>query len=207
MKKRSLIIALSLVLVAVISVGATLAYFTAQTDTVTNMFTLGNISATISEPKWDATASHLLMPGDSYLKDPTITIGATSQPAWVFMKVTVTDAAALQAAVTAVSPDTDLLGGIAANLMPASWTSMATPSVFGDVKTYIYGYTTTLSASQSTSPIFTEITLPTSVDGSSTYTDLLTGFTITAQGFAVQAANVDTLAEAFTLAQAQFTEI
>ncbi len=207
MKKRSLIIAISVLLVAVLSVGATLAYFTAQTETVTNMFTMGNISATISEPSWDPTASHLLMPADSYDKDPKITIGATSQPAWVFMKVTVTDAAALQAAVNAVAVDTDLLGGIATALMPSPWTSMAVPSVSGDVKTYIYGYTTTLSASQSTSPIFTEITLPTSVDGSSTYASLTDGFTITAQGFAVQAANVDTLAEAYALAQAQFTEI
>ncbi len=201
MKKKNLIIALSLMLIAVISVGATLAYFSAQTNTVTNMFTLGSISATLTEPDWDPDAEHLLMPGDSYLKDPTINIGATSQPAWVFIKVTITDAAALQAAVSAGN---GILDGIAADLADG-WTLMATyPTVADDVATYVYGFNTTVSANGSTNPLFTEITLPTSVTGVAPFLSLADGFTITATGYAVQAANVADLDAAYALAGSQF---
>lgn len=198
MKKKNLIITVSLLLIAVISVGVTLAFFSAQTETVTNIFTLGNVSATISEPAWNGDQK--MMPGDTDLKDPTITLGATSEPAWVFIKVTVSDAAALQAAVDA----DDFLQEIATNLAPG-WTKMSSyPTVAGDVATYVYGYNTTLNASGSTAPIFTAITLPTSVDGTATYASLSNGFTITAQGYAIQAANVADLNAAYALAITQF---
>ena len=200
MKKRNLIIVVSLLLVAVISVGATLAYFTDQTEPVTNMFTMGTIDATLTEPAWVPTAPHLLMPGDSYLKDPTINITAASQPAWVFMKVTVTDAAALQAAVGAG----DLLTGIATALAPG-WTLMSSyPSVAGDIATYVYGYNTVVAAGASTSPIFTKITLPTTVTGVAPYLSLADGFIITATGYAIQSANVADLTAAYALAHTQF---
>lgn len=202
MKKKNLIIAVSLVLIAVMSAGATLAYFSAKTEPVTNMFTLGNISASISEPNWNPNPDRVMVPGDSYLKDPTITIGASSQPAWVFIKVTVSDAAALLAAVG----EGALLPEIASDLA-SGWTLMTSPAVAGDTATYVYGYDKIVGAGASTSPIFTEITLPTSVDGSNTYASLTDGFTIAAQGFAVQAAYVDTLAAAYALAQTQFDEI
>ena len=213
MKKRILIITLSILIVAIATVGTTLAYFSAKTDTVENVFTMGNVSATISEEEaWEN--SQKVMPGDTKAKSPVITIGATSESAWVFIKVEVSDAAALQAAVHAENTETtDLLVGIATDLA-SGWALMGTPSVSVDVKTYIYGYDTVVSANKSTSPIFTAITLPDTVngedqkpapDGALLYGTLIVdGFTIEATGYAIQSANVEDLAAAYNIGVTSF---
>lgn len=200
MKKKTLIIAISVLLVAVMSVGATLAYFTAMTEPVNNVFTLGSVSAELSEDAW--TGDHKIMPGDTEPKDPTITLTTGSEPAWAFITIKITDAAALKTAVGGG----DILIGIATNLA-SGWTLMNTPAIQADdTITYIYGYNTYLElpGSAATTPIFTAITLPGTVDGSPAYTDLVAGFTITAQAYLIQKANVATLAIAYGFVETEF---
>ncbi|NLC39817.1 MAG: hypothetical protein GX763_02745 [Clostridiaceae bacterium] len=86
MKKRILTVSLLLALAAILIIGATIAYFTDTTDTKTNTFTVGKVKIDLEEPKWeDVTAT--LMPGVSFDKDPTITVLADSQDAYVFLKL------------------------------------------------------------------------------------------------------------------------
>ena len=72
-------------LVAVAVVGGSLAYFTDE-EKATNTFTVGNVDITLTEPKWDVEKATLI-PGREIAKDPTITVKETSQRAYTFLKV------------------------------------------------------------------------------------------------------------------------
>lgn len=91
MKKKITAIALVVCLVAVAIVGGSLAYFTDEEE-ATNTFEVGNVDITLTEPNWDAALKEdakaaTLIPGRVIAKDPTITVEATSQRAYTFMKV------------------------------------------------------------------------------------------------------------------------
>ena len=85
MKKKITAIALVVCLVAVAIVGGSLAYFTDTTEAKVNQFTVGNVDIDLTEPAWKGDAT--LMPGVSFEKDPTITVGEKSQDAYVFLKM------------------------------------------------------------------------------------------------------------------------
>ena len=98
--KALLLTACALVLV-IGSVFGTLAYLTSQ-DSVTNTFTVGNVAITLDEAdvKKDGTYEnghdtrvkaneYHLLPGHTYSKDPTVTVEADSEDAYVRMIVTV----------------------------------------------------------------------------------------------------------------------
>lgn len=115
MKMKNLLIGgMSLALVACISVGGTLAYLTAKTDTMTNTFTVGagygNNVLTLDETKVikegdvvkenptviggegnrtsdDQTYAPINI-GDQFVKDPTFHVKANSASSYVFAKVT-----------------------------------------------------------------------------------------------------------------------
>jgi len=92
----------AIVLTLVILIGGLLAYFT-DTDTKRNVFTLGLVDITLTEPKWDSDtrdgwdydgegswgyydASIGIAPGTKYWKDPTIE-NTGANDAYVFLKV------------------------------------------------------------------------------------------------------------------------
>lgn len=88
MKKKSILVAaIAVMLVAALVVGGTLAYFTDKTGPKENTFTVGNVAIDLDEPSWTADADHTLVPGKFYEKDPTITVNAGSQDAYVFLKL------------------------------------------------------------------------------------------------------------------------
>lgn len=113
MKKTKQIIALLLCLVMVVAgtVFATVAYLTAQ-KSVQNTFTVGQINITLDETDVDedgkpipnadrVTANEYhLIPGQTYVKDPTLTVEAGSEKAYVRMLVEVKDIVALTYAIT-----------------------------------------------------------------------------------------------------------
>lgn len=79
MKKKITLIATCLSLVALLAVGATLAWFT-DASTATNVVTTGNVDITLTETKADGSTtvdgdgiSYDGMPGSTLSKDPTIT--------------------------------------------------------------------------------------------------------------------------------------
>ena len=98
LRKMLLMISCMLTLVAV-TVGATLAYLT-DTDEVVNTFTVGNVDIDLNETDVDGKNGtkendYHLVPGGTYVKDPTVTIKANSEPSYVRMFVTVEDYADL----------------------------------------------------------------------------------------------------------------
>lgn len=85
MKKKIISLCLVIALAATAVIGGTLAYFTDTTEAKVNEFTVGNVDIDLTEPSWEGDAT--LMPGVSYDKDPTITVGEKSQDAYVFLKL------------------------------------------------------------------------------------------------------------------------
>lgn len=71
-KKKIAALITSLALVGVVVVGGTLAYLTAQTETVENVFTVGNVSIDVEEPDWNPDDADELYPGAEVKKNPQI---------------------------------------------------------------------------------------------------------------------------------------
>ena len=87
MKKRTLTILIAVVLVVACAVGGTLAWLTAQTQEVTNTFTVGNIDITLTETgaidtdndEFVDSKSYSMVPGTVLDKDPKITVAGGSE--------------------------------------------------------------------------------------------------------------------------------
>lgn len=135
MKKKSLITMLvTLTLVAAVGIGATLAYMTDTTATLTNTFTVGaGLDADLVEEDEDDNVIEEggidfegIQPGDELVKEPYMIVNAGSNKCYVFIKVTGIDA--LEAM------DFEVTGFDAAN-----WVKKANVAD-GDVKDGIYQY-------------------------------------------------------------------
>lgn len=112
MKKTTKVLALLLCAVALVvgSVMGTLAYLTYTTEIVQNTFTVGKVEIDldeakvnedgekISEERVKANEYHLL-PGHTYIKDPTVTVKAGSDDCYVRMKVQVANLDELMKAI------------------------------------------------------------------------------------------------------------
>ena len=104
-KTKALILAFCAVLLVVTTVFVTMAFLTSE-DSVQNTFTFGHVSIvldeadvdtdgkveagadrTSTEGRVDANEYHL-MPGHTYVKDPTVHVGSTSEDCWLFVKLT-----------------------------------------------------------------------------------------------------------------------
>ena len=81
---RRMLFTLALVLVvAVASVGGTIAWLTASTAPVTNTFTVGDINIELNE----TTTDYKMVPGNIIAKDPKVTVEAGSEACWLFVKI------------------------------------------------------------------------------------------------------------------------
>lgn len=103
MKKKTLALVLALVLVFGCAVGGTLAWLSATSGTVTNTFTVGDISITLQEYPFkndstteldkDATPvqqidTYKVVPGGKQPKEPFVTVEANSENCYVYVCVT-----------------------------------------------------------------------------------------------------------------------
>lgn len=87
MKKKILSIALVVAMIAVIAAGS-LAYFTDK-DSADNVFTVGNVDITLTEPNWDSTGKEdapEVYAGEPLAKDPTVKNDGNN-PCFVRIKV------------------------------------------------------------------------------------------------------------------------
>lgn len=82
--KKKLVIAIMVLILAIGAVGGTLAWLTAQTDTVTNTFTTSGIEIGLSESTGD---SYQMVPGYTISKDPTVEVVKDSEKCYLFVKV------------------------------------------------------------------------------------------------------------------------
>lgn len=102
-KRKALLLTACAVLLVVASVFGTLAYLT-DTESVKNVFTVGQIGLTLDEAKvnqmgvrdgdirWQPTTEdpeqeYHLLPGHTYVKDPKITVDANSEDCYLFVVV------------------------------------------------------------------------------------------------------------------------
>ena len=98
-KTKALALALCAVSRVVTTVFVTMAFLTSK-DTVTNTFTVGKVTITLDEAdvKSDGTYvsnkdarvdanEYKLIPGHTYIKDPTIHVADDSEECWLFVKV------------------------------------------------------------------------------------------------------------------------
>ena len=103
MKKKLTAVALIVCMIAIMLVGATMAYFTDETEVKENTFTAGKVGIDLTEEAWDAQLEKLgvevegkdekalkLFPGQTYAKDPTITVDSDSEDAYVAAKIVIT---------------------------------------------------------------------------------------------------------------------
>lgn len=103
--RKFLLILSSALLLVSLTVGATVAYLT-DTDSVVNTFTVGKVGLSMDEADVNeygdliytdeaktilaerVTANeYKLIPGHTYVKDPTIYIDSTSEDGWLFVKI------------------------------------------------------------------------------------------------------------------------
>ena len=115
-KPKALLMSLCAVLLVAASVLGTMAYLTDSKD-VKNTFTVGNVAIKLDEAKVDENGTQVvdkdgnpvarvteneykLLPGHTYVKDPTVTVKTPSVDSYVRMKVTFNKASALIAMCT-----------------------------------------------------------------------------------------------------------
>lgn len=80
-KTVGLLLAVALILGC--AIGGVIAWLTAQTDPLTNTFTVGDINIDLAE----TTEDFKMVPGSTIDKDPKVTVKAGSEACWLFVKV------------------------------------------------------------------------------------------------------------------------
>lgn len=91
MKKKTLALVLALTLVVVGVVSGTLAWLTAQSDTVVNTFTTSDIKVELTETKGTGTGNNKefkMVPGYTIEKDPKAKVLTGSEECFLFVKLT-----------------------------------------------------------------------------------------------------------------------
>ena len=185
MKKtmKALTLVVCAVLLVVASVAGTLAYLKDSTEAVQNTFTVGNVQITLDEAKVDEYGvevedaarvtenTYRLLPGHTYVKDPTVTVLADSEDCYVRMLVTVTDAdmAKLKAAFPAdtyptfYNGDTFLLQNLVSGWDNAVWATTGDVTHANGVYTYEFRYTQVVTRNvedQVLAALFTNVVIP-----------------------------------------------
>lgn len=149
MKKKILSIALVVAMIAVVAAGS-LAYFTDK-DSAENVFTVGNVSIDLTEPKWDESGSidaETVYAGEPLAKDPTVTNDGNN-PCFVRIKVEGLDQFGDKGAITY---RTDYV----ADKLGENWVK--------HTDGYFY-YTKVLAVGESTDALFDQIVMPTGLTG------------------------------------------
>lgn len=100
MKKKLTVLSILCALMALLMIGGTIAYLTSQ-DSVSNTFTVGKVQITLDETDTDEYGNPIpdaervkgneykLIPGRTYVKDPTVTVLKGSEPCYVRVKLTI----------------------------------------------------------------------------------------------------------------------
>ena len=200
MKKKVFVLALTLSLVAITALGVTLAYFT-DTKAVNNTFTMGNVKIALEEivgyeddvpvTTNEGHSYPAVVPGDTLVKKPIVT-NTGSNSAWIFLKLTLSDAAAFNDLLPSLQGAVDA-GVIDFN--STDWTFLSN-KVEGDNRVIWIAYKTALAPSKTTEEPFTAITIPTSWTNEDVAALGEDGFSLNVEAHAIQVENL-TLDQAF----------
>jgi len=210
--RRILLTLACAVLLVSLSVGATLAYLTNTTQVVTNTFSVGNVKITLDEAKVNEYGklvdadnktedelaegatftpadrvianTYKLIPGHTYVKDPTIHVAEkvgtqeASEDCWLFVKI--------ENEIASIEGDTTIVDQMTAN---GTWTLV-------NNETNVYAYKEIVSAGDDI-VVFSSFT----VDGDADVADFA-GKTVKITAYAIQADGFTTSAAAWTAAPA-----
>lgn len=222
MKKKSLLLGLTaVVIVAAIAVGGTLAYFTSA-DKADNTFTIGSVAIKLFEHDVDKTADSTwvtkpyrgsetevnaitysgVYPGAILPKDPTIR-NTGNNPAYVRMKVTISNASAWKSKIAAGTDLTSIFGGY----VNANWNRAAiTEDTANDTITYVFNYTGILASGGTTGALFTSVTIPSAFNNAEM--SAIGGeegqFTMDIKAEAIQSEGFSSASDAFSALSQQF---
>lgn len=84
---RFVTLVLALVMLIGGVVGGTVAWLTDTSEEVKNTFTPSDINITLTEDAGDETKEFKMVPGNTIVKDPKVTVAANSEACWLFVKV------------------------------------------------------------------------------------------------------------------------
>ena len=192
--KKTLLICLCVIAVVMASVLGTLAWLTDQ-ETVVNTVTVGKVDITVDEAKVNPDGTPVtgadrvtgnqyhLIPGQTYTKDPTMTVKAGSTEAYVRMELTLNCKAELDAIFAPGVELTSIFQGYDAS----KWIYVG-ETTDGNTVTYEFRYYTTVSAESADvelEPLFTSFTIPGELDGNDL--NAIQSLQITVVGHAIQA--------------------
>lgn len=226
MKKKITLVATSVLLVAAMVIGGTLAYFT-DTDKATNTFTMGNVDITLDEalvnktgdewiadaqaPRVQANEYEGVYPGAVMPKDPTVHV-ADGSDAFVRVKVTIENGLNWMGLYGDTNPGAESnFVALINDTLGEGWeiADIELKLSFGDQKTsdviVTLNHTAKVEAGTSTVPAFTHIAIPGTMTGSDITTRISQDgtFDITVIAEAIQADGFDTVKEAFAAYDAE----
>lgn len=168
-KRKIILLATALCLVAILAMGSTLAYFTAD-DSATNEFTAGNVQIDLTEPKWEEQGQEdapEVYPGEALAKDPTVK-NTGKNPC--FVRISVTGWDCLPDPAGDITYRTDWVDG----KLGDNW-ELHTDGY--------YYYTKVLAAGETTDALFDQIVIPLDLENDLTGTT----YKLDVKAYAVQA--------------------
>ena len=196
-KSKALLLTLCAVLLVAASVLGTMAFLTSN-DEVVNTFTVGNVAITLDEAKANTDGSlvanadrvkankYKLLPGHTYNKDPMVTVLSGSEPSYVKMTVTFSNAKELDAIF---APNGANLTSIFNGYESTNWTYKGnTKNTNANTRTYEFWYNGTVgapTADVALDALFDSITVPGTITNEQLAT--IEGMTITVNAYAIQA--------------------
>lgn len=207
--KRILLTMVAALLLVVMSVGGTLAYLQSTSEKVENTFTVGKIKITLDEADVNEegvaiegadrvlTNEYKLMPGHTYVKDPTVHVQPDSEESYIRIKVTINKIAELKA----IFGDDFLPQYFVKGWDNSIWntTGVITENADG-TNTYEFWYYKTVSTEDQDTvldlePLFTDIVIP--GDVTNTEINTLEGLKIDIIAHAIQKDTFNSAADAW----------
>lgn len=212
-KAKVLILALCAVLLVVGSVMGTLAYLV-DSQEVVNTFTVGDVDIKVDETpvtpdgkpiegedRVEGNEYHLI-PGQTYTKDPTMTVLKGSEESYARMKVTINCISELRAIFGQDFLPHEFIEGKDSNI----WVYESTVENGDNTVTYEFRYHTTVDAFEATEdivlePLFTSFTIPGEMTGEQLAT--IADLEIRVEGHAIQTLGFDNADAAWAAFDAQ----
>ena len=210
MKLKHKVLIASLSLIAIVSTVVTFALLTFETDTLVNTFTVGQVSLKLDETDVDETGTPIpgaervtgneykLIPGKSYVKDPTMTVLAGSEASYVRILVTITKAKEIKEVFGSdFLPEKYVTGWDKTKWTCVDIKEKQDNSITYEFRYYqvVTGYVNNKKEDVVLTPLFTKFTAP----GEITNEDLkkIEGFEIKVIGHGIQAAGFKSADEAW----------
>ena len=158
-KKTLLVTLLTVLLIAVIGTGSTLAYYSAGAGEANNVFSFSeDIRARLTEPNWDVAEGKKMVPGKEIAKDPMITNTCKTEE-YVAIKLTFQNSA--KTAKLSDSDYTKLMSLLVIDWNTADWTVLSGAGT----KEQVWIYNGVLTAGKVSTPVFHSIRVKTKADG------------------------------------------